>query len=124
FLGGLVRLRVNPARDEAAACAIADAVAHGLSGTAGFTFHPYPVTPFHGDYLYHADRAETAAARFREAPSMPPSALKIKAEGALAAVLPPSWRTEGEDWDAVVEVIDAAALVGRSLAPLDGWLGP
>src|SRR5574341_107556 len=27
---------------------------------AGAVWHPYPVTPFHADYLYHADRAEAA----------------------------------------------------------------
>src|SRR2546426_10309363 len=27
---------------------------------AGAVWHPYPVTPFHADYLHHADRAEAA----------------------------------------------------------------
>ena len=26
----------------------------------GFVFHPYPVTPYHADYLHHLDRVETA----------------------------------------------------------------
>lgn len=38
--------------------------AQGLNGAlaAGQTWHPYPVTPFHDDYLHHADRAEAARA--------------------------------------------------------------
>ena len=27
---------------------------------AGFVFHPYPVTPYHADYLHHLDRVEAA----------------------------------------------------------------
>jgi hypothetical protein len=43
---------------ERGACASA----HGLKQAlpAGAVWHPYPVTPFHGDYLHHADRAEAA----------------------------------------------------------------
>ena len=28
--------------------------------TGGFIFHPYPVTPYHADYLHHLDRVEAA----------------------------------------------------------------
>jgi hypothetical protein len=60
-------------------------------------WHPYPVTPFHADYLYHADRA--AAAR-----------------DAAAA-------QEVETNDARIEVVEPRALVGASHAPWarHGW---
>ena len=32
-----------------------------------FVLHPYPVTPFHGDYLHHADLAAAAKTRFSRA---------------------------------------------------------
>ena len=66
-LGAFIVVRLNPdsqyAKDEASACAAAGAIARDVAaraGGTGFVAHPYPVTPFHGDYLAHADRAEAA----------------------------------------------------------------
>jgi hypothetical protein len=41
-------------------CAAARSVKPALG--PGAVWHPYPVTPFHADYLHHADRAEAARA--------------------------------------------------------------
>ena len=54
-LGGYVVAKVD--RD---ACAAARGLKQALP--AGAVWHPYPVTPFHADYLHHADRAEAARA--------------------------------------------------------------
>jgi len=54
-LGGYVIARVD--RD---ACAAAPGLKQALP--KGAVWHPYPVTPFHADYLHHADRAEAARA--------------------------------------------------------------
>jgi hypothetical protein len=62
----------------------------------GIVFHPWPVTPFHPDYLEQADLAAAAMARVRAAA---PVTSKI-------------------------ERIDAAALAGATAAGYDGWLGP
>jgi hypothetical protein len=87
--------------------------------------HPYPVTPLHGDYLHHADLAETAKARHGGTAAAPPPSLKVRAEGALAvALVPPEWRTEGAGWDAVVEAVDAGRLVASETAVVNGWTGP
>ena len=123
-LGSFVILRTNPAKDEPAACASTTALAGALLDPAGFVFHPYPVTPFHGDYLYHVDRADAATARFREAASEVPARLKVKADGALAKLIRPELRADGPDWDAAIEEVDAAGLLGRSMTAIDGWLGP
>jgi hypothetical protein len=53
-LGGYVVARPEPGR-----CADARSMKDALG--AGAIWHPYPVTPFHADYLHHADRVETAA---------------------------------------------------------------
>ena len=128
-LGSIVALRLNPAapwaKDEASACAVAATIIHSLAGASGFVFHPYPVTPFHGDYLYHVDRAEAAKARFLEAPAGPaPPSLKIAAGGALAGLVRPEWRASGPDWDAAVEAVDMPELAAASATAIDGWLGP
>lgn len=63
----------------------------------GAVWHPYPVTPFHADYLYHADRAE--AARAVAAPGKNPAKVKV-------------------------ETIDMAALMARAGVRYNGWSGP
>lgn len=54
-LGGYVVASAEPG-----ACVAAGALQHALP--AGAVWHPYPVTPFHPDYLHHADRVEAAGA--------------------------------------------------------------
>ena len=67
-LGSFVVVRVNPASaratDEASACAVVKAVMRELAAQGDVVLHPYPVTPFHGDYLHHADLAAAAKTRF------------------------------------------------------------
>ena len=128
-LGSFVIVRSNPespaAKTKAAECAAVEAVAHDLAGKSGFVFHPYPVTPFHGDYLYHVDRAEAAQLRFRdlsaEAVKVRP---RVKVDGALASLVPLERRSPGPDWDVAVEESDAAKLVASSTTAINGWLGP
>jgi hypothetical protein len=133
-LGAFVTVRVNPAspliNDAEAACGIARTVLRDLAGRDGaLVFHPYPVTPFHGDYLDHVDLADGAKARVlgdAAEPSQPlPRPLKVAAEGALAkSLVRPEWTAQGSDWDAVIEEADAARLATSSLVALNGWLGP
>lgn len=131
-LGSFVIVRLNPAspsaRDKPAACAVVEAVVRDIAGKNLLVFHPYPVTPFHGDYLYHVDLAEAAKARFLRTPadlSAPPIVnLRVKAGGALASLVRPEWRAEGPEWDVAIEEVDAADLVASSTTSINGWLGP
>ena len=111
------------AQDEHSACQIVDTVIRDMAGKDGFVFHPYPVTAWHGDYLTHADRAEAAKTRLLDATASPRTP-RVKAEGVLAGLVRPEWRTEGPDWDAAVEEVGAAALVAGARNSLNGWLGP
>ncbi|HEV8678123.1 MAG TPA: hypothetical protein VGQ90_02015 [Stellaceae bacterium] len=126
-LGDFVVVRANKASaamtEEGAACAAAASVARDMDGKPGFILHPYPVTPFHGDYLYHADRAEAALTRLRQTGPAPP-APRVRVAGALAGLVRPEWRTDGPDWDVSVEAVDAAGLVAATRVSIDGWLGP
>ncbi len=80
--------------ERAARCAAARGMKEALP--AGAVWHPYPVTPFHADYLHHADRAEPA--RAASAPR--------KVEGAK------------------LELIDAGALARGAGARYNGWSAP
>src|SRR5262252_5436261 len=101
-LGSFIIVRINPAArsapDERSACAVVETIARDMADKPGFVFHPYPVTPLHGDYLYHVDRAEAAKARLLGAPAaLPPQNLMVRASGALADLVRPEWRAQGPD---------------------------
>ena len=127
-LGNFVILQVNPdspsVRDEASACIAVETVVRDMIGKTGFVFHPYPVTPFHGDYLFYADLAEAAKARFRAPAEVSASPRRVRARGALASLVRPEWIAQGPEWDISIEETSAADLVASSMTSVDGWLGP
>jgi hypothetical protein len=126
-LGSFVMVHINPqsalAKDEASACALVKAVVRDLAGP-DFVWHPYPVTPFHGDYLHHADLAEAAKARFSGAAgNAPVRGLKVRASGGLAQGHP-DWSAPDADWDAEIVQVAAADLVASATYDMNGWIGP
>jgi hypothetical protein len=127
-LGSFVVVRLNPERifpGERSACAAVEAIIRDMAGKSGFVFHPYPVTPFHGDYLYHVDQAEAEKTRLPRTPAAPPPhELRVRADGMAAGLVRPEWRAEGSDWDAAVEEVAAAQLVSASTTSVNGWPGP
>ncbi len=129
-LGSFVIMRLNPAsaaaQDASSACAMTETVLRGMAGNGGFVFHPYPVTPFHGDYLYFADLAAAANARFLPAGSPKTAAPnpRIKIDGAQKNLIPPEWIAQDSEWDAAVETIGAADLLAAAMTSVNGWIGP
>ncbi|HJU24056.1 MAG TPA: hypothetical protein VJ891_16245 [Casimicrobiaceae bacterium] len=120
-LGSLVVVRVNPdsprAKDRSASCALIGGVMRDIERhRSGFTFHPYPITPFDGDYLYHADLAE--AARTRVAHLTAPT-VEIRPRMRDSA-----WRASGDAWDVAIDEVDADALVASSLKVAEGAMAP
>jgi hypothetical protein len=128
-LGSFVIVLRNPAAhvDAASTCATVETIVGDIAGKQGFVFHPYPITPFHGDYLYYADLAETAKASFlraRARTSAAPGNFKVKAGGALQRLIRPEWIAQGPEWDFAIEEVGAADLVASSMTSVNGWLGP
>ena len=130
-LGSFIIVRRNPAApaptDAATACAAVETIVADIAGKQGFAFHPYPITPFHGDYLYYADLAEAAKARFlraRDRTSTAPANMRVKADGALQHLIRREWIAQGSEWDVAVEEVGAADLIASSITSVNGWLGP
>jgi hypothetical protein len=123
-LGDFVVVRLDPqsplAADEAAACAALKAIARQASETGRFIVHPYPVTPFHGDYFHHADRAADAK-RNLFAGDFAVRGLKIRAPASLQH---PDWSADATDWDIEVIEVDAAGLVASATLTVNGWIAP
>jgi hypothetical protein len=131
-LGSFVTVRINPAspaaESEASACLAIETVVRDIAGKDPILFHPYPVTPFHGDYIYHVDLAEAAKARFlrrsAENPATPVVNLAVKAGARLTSVVRSEWRAEGPDWDVAIEEVGVEDLMASARTSLNGWLGP
>ena len=133
-LGSFVILKLNPssalAGDELSTCAAVRVIVRDMASKGGKLFaHPYPVTPWHGDYLHHADLAEEALARVARAGAditMPAGReLKVRAAGVLAQdLIRPDWRDDGADWDFKIEEVGATELIASTSAAVNGWLGP
>jgi hypothetical protein len=125
-LAGFVVLTFAPraAADDALRCSIADALGRALPETAGFVRHPYPITPYHEDYLAHADRI---AAR-REGAAARPAAVRdvrIRAAGRMARLLEAAGeRPVVGEADAVLEEIPVERLGGDERSEFAGRPGP
>ena len=128
-LGSLVTVRVNPTSphgwEEASACAAVRAVArHIAANDPGVILHPYPITPLHGDYLFHVDRAEDVRASLLDATqaALAIEELKVKVTGTATRLLPSN--APPDSWDVEIQEVSAANLVNSAMAAMNGWLGP
>jgi hypothetical protein len=97
------------------------AAAHGLKSALGegYTWHPYAVTPFHADYLHHADRAEAARSA-----AAAPEKLRLRARGAAAERLLRAPAAAAGAADGELEIVDVSALAARASVRFNGWWGP
>jgi hypothetical protein len=132
-LGSFLIVRLNPnsplAKDEPSSCAVFRAVIRELASRAGSVkIHPYPVTPFHGDYLDYIDLAGSAKKRlFDESADAPVLSRRPKIRVAADSskhLLRSDWITQGPDWDAALEEVSAADLVAAATTQINGWIGP
>jgi hypothetical protein len=125
-LGSLIVAHINPAsslwNSGMSACDIVNVVVGKTSPENDFVLHPYPVTPFHGDYLYHSDLVAAAKARFSQTnPDVRPP--KIKASGRFAQHHA-DWVTPDADWDVEISEVDAAKAMAAEMLSVNGRLGP
>jgi len=133
-LGSFVLITFNPAspaaRSRQSRCGLARRMLVALSDLKEhLVFHPYPVTPFHPDYLAHADLAQAwkqpaldlgASGRVAGDPTV-----RIKAPGRLGESLARArWTVAEGDWDVAIEERDVADLMAPQATSFNGWLGP
>ena len=132
-LGSFVVVRLEPesllARNEASACGAAETIVRDMAARAGggaFTAHPYPVTPWHGDYLNYVDRADDARRRILGSRAPPQhAAIRVHAGSALArSLVRAEWLAQAPPFDATVEEVDVSGLVADATTASNGWLGP
>jgi hypothetical protein len=108
----------RPQGDAAARCAAGAAIVRALGSRAPFIAHPWPITPYHDDYVLQYDLAERA--RERAAGTAP----TVRATGALAKALASSGISVSDGADAVIEEITLPSLLDGVETRLGGWHGP
>jgi hypothetical protein len=125
-LGGFLVVTLNPAApgyDSAERrCARARHITALLTPGPGWVGSPYPVTPYHADYLQHSDivqswKASVQAARAGDTP-------RLRARGALAERAAGKLRVTDGAWDATVEEISLDDLLAPHRGGLNGHMGP
>ncbi|HSF22281.1 MAG TPA: hypothetical protein VLA81_09575 [Burkholderiales bacterium] len=108
-------------------CASAGRVLGALApGVGDFVAHPYPVTPYHADYLQHFDLAQEARARLAGAAAdgAANAPLRIRARGEVAqSLIPARWKAPASGWDATLEEIDLERLAAADGSTFGGWSG-
>jgi hypothetical protein len=125
-LRGFAVLTFNPASRAFAEahnrCAAAARLAPALAtAKAGYVAYPYPVTPWHDDYVHHADLIEAAKAR----PAAPAPVPRLRLRRGFAALPPgPAWRAADREWDATLEDVSLPELLRDEATRINGWIGP
>ena len=123
----VLSLNANSSRfaSAEARCKAARGMLATLSGdkTPGFVFHPYPVTPFHSDYLHHLDRIEAVMTAIGGG-SSPVTSMTVRAKGGLAeAIVKARWGLAADRADAALEEVLAEELIATGMR-FSGWSGP
>jgi hypothetical protein len=125
-LAAYVVVTLNPGArfpgDAGRRCVAARAVAEALAAIPGYEPLPYPVTPYHPDYLQHADLATGASTATRVAWDGPPLRVRAGDPGA-ATLISPTQRAAGPDWDATVETVEIAPLWAEAAVGPNGGGG-
>ena len=129
-LGSFLVLAFNGAAPAFASAESRCAVARGILATlreeqaAGFVFHPYPVTPYHADYLHHLDRIEAARSALVGGDIIP-AALKVRASGRVAeALVRARWTLASDEADVSLTQVSVAELIAAAGTLLNDGLGP
>jgi len=104
-LGSYIVVSVNTGSAGEPCAVTAAAIDELVRHRRDFVFHPYPVTPFHGDYLYHADLAAAA-------------------KGLWTSRIRTTTPSQMGQRDVVVTTVDARVLEARATTVVNGWVGP
>ena len=130
-LGSFLVLAFNTAAPSFASRDRRCAAARGILATlrdanaADFVFHPYPVTPYHADYLHHLDRVEDARSGLVGGDIGIPPSLKVRAKGRIAeAMVRARWSLGADDADVALTEVPVADLIGDVGSHRNDGLGP
>jgi hypothetical protein len=91
-----------------------------LAGAPDVVNHPYPITPYHADYLSHADRVPPDKAASKPTDAAAPT---FRA-GTDLSLLSLQVRVQTTDWDVSLDEISVDALLAEAGAGFNQWPAP
>ncbi len=123
-LKSLITVSVNPQssrlQNREARCHAIGQAAVALAAQPDVVIHPYPITPFHADYLGHADRVSPSKARREPIEAAAPT---FRA-GADLSLLSPQAHVQATDWDVSLDEISVSALLIKAGIGFNDWPAP
>lgn len=123
-LKSLITVSVNPQssrlQGREARCHAIEQAAVALAKRPDVVLHPYPITPYHADYLGHADRVppNKASSKLTE-----PAAPTFRT-GIDVSLLSPQARVQATDWDVSLDEISVSALLTEAGIGFNDWPAP
>ncbi len=119
--GASARFPSSEARCAAARSILADLRS---KNTDRLVFHPYPVTPYHADYLHHVDRIEAVMGALENA-VRPAQPVKVAGRDPLErAIVEAKWCASADAGEFVLRSMPVEELIAAAGGQIDGWSGP
>jgi len=128
-LGGYLIVTADGPRLERAPtalrCTVLERALQVLARRHGsFRFHPYPVTPFHEEFLHHADLVTARITQLLSlGPKGPNPLLRVLGHRTASLVGLPVPKANAP-WDVTVEAVDVDELLAAWGWRMNGWQGP
>ncbi|MBR0784825.1 hypothetical protein [Bradyrhizobium iriomotense] len=123
-LKSLITISVNPQSSQLqgreARCHAIEQAAAALAARPDVVMHPYPITPYHADYLCHADRVSPGKATREPTDAAAPT---FRA-GADMSLFSPRARVQETDWDVVLDETSVNALLIDAGVGSNEWPAP
>ncbi|WP_161491808.1 hypothetical protein [Bradyrhizobium centrolobii] len=123
-LKSLITVSVNPQssrlQNREARCHAIEQAAAALRAPPDVVMHPYPITPYHADYLGHADRLPPGKAT-RQPTAAPVPTFRA---GADTSLLSPQAPVQATDWDVSLDETSVSALLTDAGIGFNDWPAP
>jgi hypothetical protein len=123
-LKSLITVSVNPQssllQSREVRCHALDQAAAGLAAPPDVVMHPYPITPYHADYLGHADRVSPGKAARTPTRATAPTFRS----GVDLSLLSPQARVQATDWDVSLDETSVSALLIDAGVGFNDWPAP
>ena len=123
-LKSLITVSVNPQSSRLMGrevrCHAIEQAAAVLDAPPDVVIHPYPITPYHADYLGHADRLPPGRATREPTDADAPT---FRASAGLS-LLSPQVRVQATDWDMSLDETSVSALLIDAGVGFNDWPAP
>ena len=126
-LKSLITVTANPRsrrlQNRDARCQAMQQAAGSLAKHPDVVAHPFPVTPYHADYLGHVDRASPGKNASAAAKDAAPLTFR-PGDAGQAALLPPDARVHAIEWDIGFDEVSTEELMRIAGVGANNWPAP